>query len=163
MPQLLDDWVKMLAKLRWKYRYMIKSFSGQYAPDEADDFLLNMKKNVKKMEELLKDQSRCEFIDVTIPEDMAVQETLRLIRTLSAYGVKVKQLVINNVLEPRDCAFCQERRKEQDKYISRIRQLFGNLKTTIAYLQPREVSGVNALSAFACQLAQRDPVSRMAA
>jgi arsenite-transporting ATPase len=162
MPQLLDDWVKMLAKLRWKYRYMIKTFSGKYAPDEADDFLLNMKRTINKIEELLKDHDRCEFIAVTIPEDMAVQETSRLINSLSEYGVKVKQLVINNVLEPRDCEFCRERRKEQDKYISRIRKTFGNLKTTIMDLQPREVKGVNALSAFALRLTQGDPVSWMA-
>ncbi|MBI5242771.1 MAG: ArsA family ATPase [Elusimicrobia bacterium] len=162
MPRLLDDWVKMLAKLRWKYRYMIKTFSGKYAPDEADDFLLNMKKTVKKIEELLKDQSRCEFIAVTIPEDMAVQETSRLIQSLGEYGVKVKQLVINNVLEPRDCGFCRERHKEQEKYISRIRNRFGNLRTTIAFLQPLEVKGMNALSAFALQLMHGDPVNRMA-
>ena len=41
--------------------------------------------------------------------------------------------------------------------------MFGNLKTTIAYLQPREVKGVNALRAFACRLAQRDPATRMVA
>jgi len=162
MPQLLDDWVKMLAKLRWKYRYMIKTFSGKYAPDEADDFLLNMKKTINKIEELLKDQDRCEFIAVTIPEDMAVQETSRLICSLSEYGVKVKHLVINNVVEPRDCEFCRERRKEQDKYISRIRKTFGNLKTIIMNVQPREVKGLNALSAFALRLTQGDPVSWMA-
>ena len=161
MPQLLDDWVKMLAKLRWKYRYMIKTFSGQYAPDEADDFLLNMKKTVKKIEGLLKDQNRCEFIAVTIPEDMAIQETSRLIHSLGEYGVQVKQLVINNVIEPRDCDFCRERRKEQEKYISQIRKNFANLKTTLSFLRPREVKGINALSAFALQLAQGNPVSRM--
>ena len=163
MPQLLDDWVKMLAKLRWKYRYMIKTFSGKYAPDEADDFLLDMKKTVKKIEGLLKDQSRCEFVAVTIPEDMAIQETTRLIHSLNEYGVKVKQLVINNVIEPRDCDFCQERRKEQEKYISQIRNKFGDLKTTLSFLRPREVKGINALSAFARQLAQGDPVNRMVA
>jgi len=162
MPQLLDDWVKILAKLRWKYRYMIKTFSGKYAPDEADDFLLDMKKTVKKIEGLLKDQSRCEFVAVTIPEDMAILETERLVSSLSEYGVKVKQLVINDVLEPRNCDFCRERRKEQEKYISQISKRFHNLKTTISFLQPREVKGINALSAFAHQLAQSEPVSRMA-
>ena len=26
-PILLDEWIKMAAKMRWKYRYMIESFS----------------------------------------------------------------------------------------------------------------------------------------
>lgn len=163
MPKLLDDWVKMLARLRWKYRYMVKTFSGKYAPDKADDFLLNLKRTVKKMEELLKDPNRCEFIAVTIPEEMAIQETSRLIGSLNEYGVQVKQLVINDVMEPRDCEFCRERRKEQEKYISQIKKKFGNLKMTLTFLQPHEVKGVNALSAFALQLTQGAPISRAAA
>lgn len=163
MPKLLDDWVKMLARLRWKYRYMVKTFSGKSAADDADDFLLNMKKTVKRIEELLRDPGRCEFIAVTIPEEMAILETSRLIGSLNAYGVKVKQLVVNNEAMVSNCEFCQERRKEQEKHISQIKKKFANLKMTITYLQPRAIKGVEDLNAFAMQLAQSEPASRMAA
>lgn len=148
LPDLLDDWIKVIAKMRWKYRYMVETFAGKYKPDEGDDFLLSMKKTVKRIEGLLKDQSRCEFIAVTIPEDMAILETERLINNLTNYGIKVRQLVINNVMESRDCGFCKERRKEQEKYVNQIRREFGNLKTTIIALQPREVKGIDALNNF---------------
>jgi len=148
LPELLDDWIKVMAKMRWKYRYMVERFAGEYKPDEGDDFLLSMKKTVKRIENLLKDQSRCEFIAVTIPEDMAVLETERLLNNLNNYGIKVKQLVINNVIESRNCGFCRERRKEQEKYINRIRKRFSNLKMTIAPLRPREVKGIDALNDF---------------
>jgi arsenite-transporting ATPase len=148
LPDLLDDWIKVMAKMRWKYRYMVETFAGKYKPDEGDDFLLTMKKTVKRIENLLKDQNRCEFIAVTIPEDMAILETERLIKSLNEYGIKVKQLVINNVIESQDCEFCQERRKEQEKYIERIKKKFGNLKTTITPLQPKEVKGIDSLNSF---------------
>ena len=148
LPELLDDWIKVMAKMRWKYRYMVERFAGEYRPDEGDDFLLTMKKTVKRIESLLKDENRCEFIAVTIPEDMAILETERLLNTLNHYGIKVKQLVINNVIESRDCPFCRERRKEQEKYINRIKKRFSNLKTTITALQPREVKGIEALNNF---------------
>src|SRR3989304_2593090 len=77
LPELLDDWIKGMAKMRWKYRYMVERFAGKYKPDEADDFLLSMKKTVKRIENLLKDQQRCEFIVITIPESMAILETER--------------------------------------------------------------------------------------
>ena len=48
LPELLDDWIKVMAKMRWKYRYMVERFAGRYSPDEADDFLLSMKKTVKE-------------------------------------------------------------------------------------------------------------------
>lgn len=148
LPQLLDEWIKVLAKMRWKYRYMVESFSGKYNPDEGDDFLVEMKKTVKRIENLLKDKTRCEFIAVTIPEDMAILETERLLSNLSTYGIKVRQLVVNNVLESGDCNFCRERKKEQEKYINQIRKKFSNLKTIIVPLQAREVKGIESLGNF---------------
>jgi arsenite-transporting ATPase len=154
LPELLDDWIKVMARMRWKYRYMVTSFAGKYKPDSADDFLMSMKKTVKKIEGLLKDQNRCEFIVVTIPEDMAILETERLVNTLGMYGIKVKQLVINNVLELGDCGFCRERKKGQEKYIEQIRRKFNNLMITITPLQPREVKGIKALENFKERLFQ---------
>jgi len=148
LPELLDDWIKVMAKMRWKYRYMVTSFAGKYKPDSADDFLMSMKKTVKKIEGLLRDQSRCEFIIVTIPEDMAIKETERMIKSLDQYGMKVRQLIINNVFPECTCHFCQARREGQDKYIREIRDKFSDLKTIIIPLQPQEVKGIESLENF---------------
>lgn len=151
-PRLLDDWIKVMAKMRWKYRYVVETFAGKYNPDEGDDFLLTMKKTVKRIESLLRDPSRSEFIAVTIPEDMAILETERLINNLGKHGIKVKQLLINNVLRSSGCKFCREKRKEQDKYINQIRMKFNGLKTTIIPSQPREIKGIEALMRLKEQL-----------
>jgi arsenite-transporting ATPase len=151
-PKLLDDWVKVMAKMRWKYRYMIERFAGKYEPDKGDDFLLSMKKTVKRIEDLLRDQNRCEFIAVTIPEDMAILETQRLINSLDKYGIKVRQLVINSVLESDGCKFCREKRKEQDRYINLIKGKFNGLKTTIVSSSPHEIKGLTTLADFKNQL-----------
>jgi len=151
-PKLLDDWVKVMAKMRWKYRYMVERFAGEYTGDEGDDFLLSLKKTIKKIEDLLRDGSRCEFIAVTIPEDMAILETERLINNLGKYGIKVRQLVINNVLKSDGCEFCREKRKEQDRYINLIRGKFNGLKTTVVPLCPHEINGLRALADFKKQL-----------
>ena len=157
LPELLDEWIKVLAKMRWKYRYMVETFSGKYNPDEGDDFLVEMKKTVKRIEGLLKDRKRCEFIAVTIPEDMAILETERLLNDLNRYGIKVKQLIVNNVLslkgrpfglELRDCEFCRERSNAQEEYIKQIRRKFSGLLATIMPLQPREVKGIEVLEKF---------------
>jgi len=154
LPQLLDEWIKVLAKMRWKYRYMVETFSGKYNPDEGDDFLVEMKRTVKKIEGMLKDRKRCEFVAVTIPEDMAILETERLVNDLNNYGIKVKQLLVNNVLESRDCQFCRERSNAQEEYIGKIRNKFSNLKTTILPLQAIEVKGIEALDKFRGSLFQ---------
>jgi arsenite-transporting ATPase len=146
LPELLDDWIKVLAKLRWKYRYMVQALAGKYDPDEGDDFLLEMKKAVKRIESLLKDRNKCEFIAVTIPEDMAILETGRMINNLNKYGTKVRQLVVNNVCESRPCEFCRERGQAQEEYIKQIKGEFSNLNIIIIPLQPREVKGIKSLN-----------------
>lgn len=146
LPELLDDWIKVMARMRWKYRYMVETFSGKYKPDEGDDFLLEMKKTVKQIEGLLRDSQKCEFVAVTIPEDMAILETERLVATLDKYGIKIRQLVVNNVLESSDCEFCRKRKRAQEGYINRIREKFNNLKITIIPLQSQEVKGIDALN-----------------
>ncbi|MBU0701651.1 ArsA family ATPase [bacterium] len=148
MPGLLDEWIKVMAKMRWKYKYMVTTFSGKYNPDDSDDFLLEMKRTVKRMEILLKSSERCEFVAVTIPEAMAILETERLVNTLNKYGMKVRQLVVNNVHESDNCEFCRKRRISQEGYISQIREKFKDLRIVIVPLQPQEVKDIDVLNNF---------------
>jgi arsenite-transporting ATPase len=149
LPDMLDDWIKVMAKMRWKYRLVATTFGGKYRPDEGDDFLVEMKKTVTRIHSLFKDSKRCEFVVVTIPEDMAVRETERMIGDLNAYGIKVKQLVINNVVPQSDhCEFCIEKRKWQETYLDYLRKYTGNIRITTTPLRPREVKGIDALGSF---------------
>jgi arsenite-transporting ATPase len=79
---------------------------------------------------------------------MAIQETERLVNNLNKFGLEVKQLVVNNVLELRDCEFCRERSKAHEEYIKQIRRKLGNLKATLVPLQAREVKGIESLDNF---------------
>lgn len=90
-PKLLDDWIKVAAKMRWKYRYMITSFSGSYGIDDTDKLLLSLKKTVKRIEKILRDNSQCEFIPVCIPEPMAIKETNRLLADLKKFEIEAKK------------------------------------------------------------------------
>lgn len=144
LPGLLDEWIKALAEMRWKYRYMVKSFSGKYTPDMADEFLLDMKKTVKKFQGLLKNHERCEFIVVTIPEVMAVKETEGLIETLRKYGMNVSHLVINKVAA-QECPICSSKKRWQEEYISRLKGEFSDLQISIVPSRFDEVKGIKAL------------------
>ena len=109
-----------------------------------------MKKTVKHIEQLLKDGRRCEFVAVTIPESMVVAETERLVRSLKTYGVAVRQLVINQVVEPGLglCGFCRARHKAQQVWIDRLHDRFRNLRATVMTAIPGEVQGLDALKEF---------------
>jgi len=157
-PKLLDQWIKVAARMRWKYRYMITSFSGSYQPDSTDTMLLNLKKTVKRIEALLRDEKQCEFIPVCIPESMVIRETARLLADLKENQVSVKQMIVNQVLEcSGSCDFCHRREKAQQKYLAQIHETFGehcNLVKVPAFCE--EIKGIESLDELGKVLFEKD-------
>jgi len=144
-PKLLDEWIKTAARMRWKYRYMITSFAGNYQPDNVDSLLIDLKKTVKKIENLLHDNTKSEFIPVCIPELMAINETKRLIDDLVRFEVHPRQLIINNVLQTEEGDFCKRKKAHQQKYLQVIHHTFKPLNMVIAPLFPEEIKGMESL------------------
>lgn len=131
--------------MRWKYRYMITSFAGNYQPDNVDSLLIDLKKTVKKIENLLHDNTKSEFIPVCIPELMAINETKRLIDDLVKFEVHPRQLIINNVLQTGEDDFCKRKKAHQQKYLQVIHHTFNTLNMVVAPLFPEEIKGLEAL------------------
>jgi arsenite-transporting ATPase len=145
-PVLLDKWIKVAARLRWKYRYMLTSFSGSYKQDSADTLLLSLKKTVNRIEELLHNVNRCEFIPICIPESMAVLETGRLVSNLKKFNLTIRQMIINNVMESDECGFCKERKAAQHKYLEQIRTNYSDLNRVAIPLFTGEIKGLEKLN-----------------
>ena len=144
-PKLLDEWIKVAAKMRWKYRFMITSFSGSYQPDAVDTFLINLKKTVKRIENLLRDKTKCEFIPVCIPEAMAIMETERLLTDLKGSGIIPGQIIINNVMISDGCDFCKRRISGQAPYRQEINKLFCHLNKIEVPMFAEEIKGLATL------------------
>ncbi len=145
-PKLINDYVKVMAKMRWKYKFMVKAFSGKYTPDASDDFLMDLKRTITRVEKILRDEDLCEFVPVAIPEAMSILETERLIEELKKFGIHIKRIVINNVLSSDGCQFCRDRRMQQEFYINQIRNKFDSLKTVLIPLQSSEIKGIEKLN-----------------
>ena len=144
-PKLLDTWIKVAVRMRWKYRYIITSFSGSYKQDEVDTFLLNLKKTVKRIENLLQDKTKCNFIPVCIPEAMAISETGRLLSDLSKSGVIARQIIVNNVMISDECDFCKRRKAGQLKYLQEISESFNQLNKVEVPAFAEEIKGLESL------------------
>jgi len=144
-PKMLDAWIKVAAKMRWKYRYLITSFAGSYKQDEVDAFLLSLKKTVKRIENLLQDNAKCEFIPVCIPEAMAISETIRLIADLEDFKIKARQIIVNHVNVSEDCVFCKRRKAGQAKYIQQINEIYSELNRVEIPEFAEEIQGLEPL------------------
>lgn len=152
LPELLDEWIKFLASMRWKYHYMVERISGKRKIEQADEFLLEMKKTVKKVRSLLQNPAKTEFIVVTIPEAMGVMETEDLVNDLGESHIPTGHIIINNIFPENKCDFCKSRRKNQGKYINEIKKKFKNLDISELILQPEEVRGIKNLKSLSREL-----------
>ena len=144
-PKMLDEWIKVAARMRWKYRYMITSFSGSYQQDEVDALLLSLKRTVKRIETILQDSTRCEFIPVCIPESMAIQETGRLLAELGTSGIFSKQIIVNNVMASDGCDFCKSRKAGQLPYLQELNETYRKFNPVEVPMFAEEIKGLKAL------------------
>jgi len=146
--------------MRWKYRYMITSFSGSYKQDEVDALLLSLKKTVKRIENILRDNTKCEFIPVCIPEAMAIMETGRMLADLGTSGIISRQIIVNNVMVSEGCDFCRRRKAGQLPYLQEISETFSNLNKVEVPMFAEEIKGLEALNQLRMCLFGDKPVNQ---
>lgn len=153
LPDMLDEWIKFLAQLRWKYRYMVDRFSKKKVEDKVDSFLLDMKKTVKHVNELLTDPERTEFVVATIPEAMGVYETQRMTEDLEGFNIPTRNIVINNIVPKAwGNTFLKARRKLQDKYIKELKKTFKGYEFTEIEQEAEEIKGLKKLESLSKKL-----------
>lgn len=155
LPDVFDEWIKTMGRLRWKYRYMVTRYSGKYENDDADDFLVSMKKTVNRVRNMISDQVLTSFVVVAVPEGMVAEETSMLINRLRKLNVHVNNIVLNNVAISEGCDFCKNRKKLHNGYVVKLRELFEDFNFTVVPLQDSEVKGLSGLKNINTYLFER--------
>lgn len=153
LPDFLDASIGKILQLRKKITSAtsaIKSVFGQEEKrQDASDKLEKLRERMVKVRDLFRDTDSTEFVIVTIPTVMAINESSRLSASLKKEHVPVKRLIVNQVLPPSasDCKFCAMKRKDQMRALDIIKsdpELKG-LKLFQAPLVDVEIRGVPAL------------------
>lgn len=147
LPQLLEDWVRVLARMSYKYRYVVSRLARREIPGPAEDFLFTMKQTVGKVQALLRDPERCEFIVVTVPEIMVMAETGRLFEDLARLEIPVRHLIVNHVMsaENTSCPFCRERWQDQRRVMRGCQQTVSAYEVCDMLELPHAIRGLGQL------------------
>ena len=85
------------------------------------------------------------FTMVTIPEALAVAQLEGIFRELNKYGLKVKQLIINNVVKAQDSDFLLTKARQQKEYLEHIYDKYSHLKIVELPMFPYELKGLDRL------------------
>ena len=162
MPELIRRWLGMLEVLLAKRRYMRRVFSRDSSPDRLDLFVSKWKSSLQRMESLLRDPTRSQFVPVTIAEPLGVHVTLALFKDLLGRKIPVSDLIVNRLHFESDCLACSAAASVEQ---FQIQQLMAGIEVSCPAwgieLFADEVRGLELLSAFweHARLLSRTPMS----
>jgi arsenite-transporting ATPase len=86
-----------------------------------------------------------DFTLVTIPEALAVAQLEGVFSELDRYGLKVRRLVINNVVREPDSEFLETKARQQRGYLEHIHASYPHLRIVELPMFPGEVKGRDRL------------------
>jgi len=152
LPEQMLKWIDVFDLMQDKHRYLSKQFLGIYIKDDVDNFLDTMSEDVKKVRTLLLNSVTTEFVPVTIPETLSINETERLVVFLKNHGIPVKNIIVNRVIQEEGCIFCSTKRSEQQRYMREIEEKFKEYNLHKISLFPKEIQGICDLKEFGSAL-----------
>ncbi len=160
LPDFLDSFLGKAMKLRAKINNMFagfKSLLGMEAQrDNTVEAIEALKETIVKVRAFFQDEKRTEFIIVTIPTIMAINESERLAEELKLQNIAVKNVIVNQIMPQNiNCKFCQARSAGQEQNLEYIRNLFINYHLTEVPFFDREIRGVPALRIMAQALFEK--------
>ena len=136
-PALLGNHLKMAPRIYSRLRL------GRRRREPVLDIL-------KRWEELSADnmdflRNEVNFTMVTIPEALAIEQLAGIFRELNKYGLKVTQLIINNVVRAEESEFLRTRARQQKGYLEHIYEKYSDLKLVELPMFPYELKGLDRL------------------
>ena len=167
LPQRMEGWMDVfdtsLKRYRTSPRVPFASVKGSVPKaggDFVDDFVKAMKADLEGVGALLKNTRECEFVPVTIPEPMGVEETQDLVSSLEEMQIPVRNIIINRVEESEACPFCSSRRSEQEGAIAEIGGKLGKYNLIKVPVFPYEIRGKKRLLTYAKTLSGKSAYRR---
>ena len=178
LPEIMDSMIGRVMKLRNRFSGMMDGLKGMFGggdddPDPTAD-LDELQQRIERLRAVLRDPAQTDFRVVTIPEEMSVAESERLVARLDEFGIPVNTLVVNRVMEgvgdvagegtasvdpawivepnPDTCEFCARRWEVQQAALRRATDLFRGRDVKRVPLLANEVRGEDALRVVAACL-----------
>lgn len=145
LPELTRQWVHSYFKLLIKYKGIV-SLSG------VAESALQLSESIRKIRETLTNEKETDFVAVTIPEALGVEELARLLGTLKKLGIPCRHILVNKVIPPSDCGFCNIGRTEQLKYIEGLRRDYPDKAVAEVPQFPHDLKGISDLMELAHEM-----------
>lgn len=139
-PELIDQWIKAFFSLLLKYRKIF------WLP-RISQMLIDLSRQLKFFRRVLLDARQAMLVAVTIPTEMAYQETKDLVAACVRLGVAVPILLVNMVMQPSSCPICSVLRRTEEGVLGRYDEAFTDKHRELVFYQeePRGIERLRTL------------------
>jgi arsenite-transporting ATPase len=126
LPEIIDQWLKVFFDLFLKYQqiFRLTKFSQE---------LVTLSKNLKRLKQLLSNPATAALYAVSIPTDMAYEETRDLLTACKRLGISVARLFLNLSTPPSDCGLCSALYRGESLVRDKFQQSFPGKDFTLVY------------------------------
>ena len=141
LPNLARDWLKSIFKILRKYQgFKLESIAQK---------MVDLSKDVRKIQEILFGSSKTEFIMITIAEEMGIREMGDLALSLEKLNVNCNYIMANFINPVSECNFCLAKRKDQEKYLEVIKKQYPSKRLILVPLLTHDIKGIESLKELA--------------
>lgn len=159
-PTVLEKGLAKLSEMGGRFGPMIAQASSMMGMDMTPDTMMSKVREmavvVKQVNDQFQDSNLTTFVCVAIAEFLSLYETERMIQELLSFNIDTHNIVVNQLLFPREdcrCEKCLARWKIQKKYLEQMEELYGeDFHLVKLELMPHEVRGLAALTKFSKDL-----------
>jgi len=168
LPDFLESSLGKIIRLRRKLSDASSAVKGIFGASENQDDAIrrleDTQAKIKMVQSLFRDKEAMEFVIATIPTELAVSESRRLLQSLRKSGIPCKRIVVNQcVTESTASTYIKMKLTDQRRAMEILRadpSLQALSRIEAPYLD-MEVKGVPALQYFG-QMVWSDMASRVA-
>lgn len=149
MPQTLFGVAVAFDRMREKHRVMEEALRGAWRPAAEDALVNEMAETARSLAELLRDRHRSRLSWVTLPEPMAVAETVDAVQALRDGDIEIDTLIVNRMTPPPPsrCRYCEARRIFEAQSLAGLPSA-GALRHVHALdAEPRGIRGLRTVAA----------------
>jgi arsenite-transporting ATPase len=145
LPEILEGWSGRIARLARTTGGIRSMLFGRKQEVAIQDELDRFQARVIATRKILCDPKVTGFTLVTIPEKMAVDESVRAVTALNDFSIAVEGAIINRITPDLDHDFLQSRRATEQSYIENLRSRFGTIAIAQVELDNSDIHGISSL------------------
>ena len=157
MPRLLATLADVFDDMQDKHRALVAALRGSWTPEDPDARIAELHAEAQYLSGLLRDAGQTAVSWITLPEPMAVAESVDGLAELRRLHITVDTVVINRMTPAPDrrCRWCASRRRFERLAIEPlVREVPTSARLTAVDARPREPRGPAALHRVAGEMAR---------